>query len=518
MERLHKLLHTLDAQQVKILKKYLTSFSTRDPNTMYWELAEILLKSQSKVPSLKFCAQKLYDSKPDYRLERLKNRLYSKVLDSLLIDINTNRDIYEDELHPIQIRMRKKMILFDLLKFTPLKETVGMEMIGDIITTSKQYEFYPILLDAMYILKWNYSLKKGIDYFNKINKEIEFYEKCKFYSQRALDLSLQMGQTATFNSKTDKTKYEKFLTDSIQELQLAFLETKVSSVGYYLKTFEMTLLSHQKMHREAKLVAISMIDYLKQNKNIGRRGRFGVWYGYISQIETELGELDSALENNMKSREYFKGNPLNIAISKKYELDIRFLQEDYSKAMKLVDELAQTDTEITGDFRRDMILYYKGCIHFNLGEFREAARLFNLKFQLTRDKLGWEVNIRFMRILTMIELGKPDEAHSMVDTVSKHIERYQQINDLTERDKLLLKLFKELAREGFAFTQPSEKTYHLLLQLKETGKPHSWEPLNPELIQIHNWVIKKYGRILPPGSSELMRVGVKKQKKRVLKD
>src|ERR1041385_1641446 len=153
MERLHKLLHTLTEQQVKILKKYLVSFTTRDPNTKFWELAEILLASK-KLPSKKRCAVKLYDSNPDERLKKLKNRLYTKVLDSLLIDINTNRDIYDDELHPIQVRLRKKMILYDLVKYTALKDTLGMEMINDIISMAKQYEFYPILLDAMYILKW----------------------------------------------------------------------------------------------------------------------------------------------------------------------------------------------------------------------------------------------------------------------------------------------------------------------------------------------------------------------------
>ncbi len=512
MERLHKLLHTLTPLQVKILKKYLTSFSTRDPNTKFWELAELLLKNRSKAPSLKICAQKLYNSKPDFRIKRLKNRLYIKVLDSLLIDINTNRDIYHDVWHPIQIRLRKKMILFDLLKYTPMKATLGMEMITDIISTAKQYEFYPILLDAMYILKWNYTLRKGIDYFNKINKEIEFYEKCKTYSQRALDLNTLLGQTSTFNSKTDKTKYERFLIASIEELQLAFLETKVSSVGYFLKTFELTLFSHQKKYSEAKAVATSMIEFLNKHKNIGRKERFGVWYGYISQIETELGEYDLALESNFKSREYFAENPLNISISKKLELDIHYLKEDYPRALELAEELSSISEIVTGDFRHDMFLYYKGCIYFQMGEFRMAARLFNLKFKLTKDKLGWEVNIRFMRIMTMIELGKPDEAHAMVDALSKHIERYQQINDLTERDKLILKLFQELAREGFAFSQPGEKTYHYILQLKEVGKSHSWEPLTPELIRIHNWVIKKYGRILPPGSSEPIRESVKKKR------
>jgi hypothetical protein len=505
MERLHKLLHTLNEQQVKILKKYLTSFSTRDPNTKFWELAEMLIESPEKVLSQSVCSEKLYGSKTDHRILKLKNRLYTKVLDSLLIDINTNRDIYEDELHPIQVRMRKKMILFDLLKYTPLKSTLGMEMITDIISTSKEYEFYPILLDAMYILKWNYTLKKGIDYFNKINKQIEFYEKCKSYSQRALDLSIQVGQTATFNSKEDKAKHERFLSDSINELREAFLETKVSSVGYYLKTFEMNLLSFQKKRVEAKNVALSMIEFLKANKNLGRKTRFGVWYGYISQIETELGEYDSALKSNFKSREYFINSPLNIAISKKHEFQIRFLMEDYSTAMNLVDELTSTSTEVTGDFRHDIFLFYKGCVHFALKEFRECARLMNLKFQLTKDKLGWEINIRFMRIMVMLELGKPDEAHKMVETVSKHIERYQKITDLTKRDQLLLKLFRELAREGFGFFRPSQKVFHYLLLLKEKGKEESWEPLSPELIQVHLWAINKYERFALAGSTEKVK-------------
>jgi hypothetical protein len=187
MDRLHQLLHTLDPQQVKVLRNYLTGFSTRDPNTKFWELAALLLKGK-KLPSLKACSMALYGAPPDDRIVRLKNRLYAKVLDSLLIDINTNRDIYEDEAHPVQVRLRKKMILYDLLKFTPLKQTVGMEMITDIIATSKQYEFYPILLDAQYILKWNYGMTRGIEFFKKMNAEIAYYEKCKQYAQRALDL------------------------------------------------------------------------------------------------------------------------------------------------------------------------------------------------------------------------------------------------------------------------------------------------------------------------------------------
>jgi len=517
MERLHPLIHALDQQQVKVLKDYLTAFSTRDPNTKYWELASYLLQHKKKAPSLKQCSMVIYGAPPDGRIQKLKNRLYIKILDSLLIDINTNRDIYEDETHPVQIRLRKKMILYDLLKFTPLKLTVGMEMITDIITTARQYEFYPILLDAMYIMKWNYGLRKGIDFFQKMNRDIEYYENCKKYAQRALDLYTELTQFSTFNPKADTAKQEQFITRSIEEMKQYFIETSVKSVGYFLKTFEMTLLQQQKKYSEAREIALSMISYMKENKTVGRKARFGIWHGYLAEFDLQLGYFDSAFENIYAAREYFTGSPLNLSISKRLEMDGLFLRGNYQEAKKVAEELSKGDPIVTGDFRRDMFLYYKACCHFMLGEFRDCARILNQKFELTRDKLGWEVNIRFMRIMTMIEVERPDEAHAMVETVSKHIERYQQIKDLSERDRLLLKLFKELAREGFAFSQPGEKVYHYLLQLRETGKPHSWEALTPELIPIHNWVIKKYGRILPPAAAKESTATEKKTERKKAK-
>jgi hypothetical protein len=505
MERLHQLLHALDPQQVKVLKNYLTGFTTRDPNTKFWGLAALMLKDKDKIPSVANCSMILYGSKPDGRIERLKNRLYSKVLDSLLIDINTNRDIYEDETHPIQVRLRKKMILYDLLKFTPLKQTVGLEMINDIISTAKQYEFHSILLDAMYIYKGNYGLKKGIELFRKINSEIEYYEKCKRYAQRAFDLSSELGMISTFNTKADKVKLENFVTSSLAELRVYYLETNVKLVGYFLKIFEMT---HHQMNKDfdaAKEVAVSMLEFMKHNKTIGRRVRFGIWNDHIAEFDLQRGDYESSIKHIYLGRDYFSGSPLNLAINKKLEADAYFLKGDYNKTLEIASALASDDSQVTGNFRRDIMLYYKGCCHFMLGEFRDAARMFNLKFQITQDKLGWEVNIRFMRIMSMLELDHPDEAHAMVETTSKHIERYQQTADLNARDKLLVKLFKELGKEGFSFDRPNDKVYHYLLQLQEKGKDHSWEPLTPELIPIHTWVIKKYGRLIPPAESSRER-------------
>ncbi len=506
MERLHHLLHALDPQQVKVLKNYLTGFSTRDGNTKLWELAALVLSDKNKIPGEKARSKKaIYKTKNAERKNRLKNRLYIKVLDSLLIDINTDRDIYEDEAHPIQVRLRKKMILYDLFKFTPLKLTVGMELLNDIISAAKEYEFHSILLEAMYIYKGNYGFRKGTEFFNKVSKEITYYEKCNQYAQRARDLYLELSLYSTFETKADKNKLEEFLQKSIAELRQYSLETNVKSVGYFLKTFELTHLQFNKKNIEAREIAISMIEFLKKNRAVGRKARFGIAYGTIAEIEMRIGDYDSAMKYLYKGREYFSGSAMNLAISKTIETDILFLKGDYQKAKEMATSLANDHSKVTGDFRRDIMLYYKASCHFMLGEYREAARLFNLKFQLTRDKLGWEVNIRFMRILAMLELNRPDEATMMVENVYQHIRHYKQIKYLNERDQMLLKLFRELAMEGFGFGTPNHKIYHLLLQLQEAEKPHSWEVLSPELIPIHNWVIKKYGRLVPPGEYRLKK-------------
>jgi hypothetical protein len=518
LERLHQLLHSLSPQQVKVLRNYLTSFSTRDGQTKYWELASLLLRETQNIPSLETCSNTIYKTLPDGRIEKLKNRLYTKTLDSLLIDINTNRDVYEDELHPIQIRLRKKMILYDLLKRTPLKESVGLEMIRDIIQTARQNELFPILLDALYILKWNYGMRKGIEFFNKMNEEVEEAEKSKRYAQRALDLYAQLGQFSTFNTKADEAKIESFLADSILELRRYYLETSIRSVGYFLKTFEMTLLQLKKDFSAAKEVAFSLIAFMDENKVVATQVRYGNCYDYIAEFDILLGNYESALKYILKARPFFTKNRINLAINKTLELNTLFRMEKFAEAKALAEEISQTNVTVTGDFRRDMILYYKACCHFMLGEHRECARLLGQRFIITQDKLGWEINIRFMRIAVMVERNNPDEAYNMVLSLAKHIERYKQSKDLNERDRMLLSLFRELGREGFSFQRPGENVYRLLLLLMETGKPHSWEPLSPELIQMHKWVIGKYAHFLPPVSMEVVRDEAPKRKKPVKKD
>lgn len=511
MNSLYELLHSLDEKQVKVLKNYLTSFSPRDENTKLWELCGFLLANKTEVPGLEACSMKLYKTEKDCGIRRLKNRLYSKVMDSLLIDINTNRNVYEDDVHPIQIRLRKKMMMYDLIKFTPLKHTIGMEMINDIIVKAKQYEFHSILLEALYIYKGNYGLRKGPEFLDKMSKEIAHFERCKQYAQRALDLYSALSMYPTFETKTDNKKIEQFLENSIAELRQNYLETKTKSVGYYLKTFEMTLLQLQKDHAGAREIAISMIEFLMQNKAVSRKGRFGVAYATIAQIELELGNYNSAFNFLTISEKYFPADSLNLAIYRKLKTDALFLKGDYEGAKEIASSLATDDSIVTGEFRRDIMLYYKACCHFMLGEHKAAGRLLNLKFQLKSDKLGWEVNIRIMRIINNIEMGHYDASLKMLEAHYKHIRRYRQLKDLSERDKMILRLFLALAKAGFEFNRPNAKIYQLLLQLQETGKPHSWEALTPELIPIHKWLIKKYGRFFSM-AGKIVRVEKKKKK------
>ena len=130
-------------------------------------------------------------------------------------------------------------------------------------------------------------------------------------------------------------------------------------------------------------------------------------------------------------------------------------------------------------------------MHFRLGHFKECSRQLSLKYELSKDKLGWEIAIRILRIMTMIELNRHDEAQPMVGNLQKHIERNARKADVNERDRLVLKLFRELDKGGFRFDSLSKATRDILAKLSETDTPWSWKPLSPELIPVHTWLLGK---------------------------
>ncbi|HEU4717839.1 MAG TPA: hypothetical protein VFU15_08390 [Bacteroidia bacterium] len=493
MEKLHQLLHSLQPNQVRVLKNYLTSFSSRnDPDSKSWELAEYVLSKTKKAPTLVQASHYLYGKKAINSINRLKNRLFDKVLNSLLIDISTDAMTREDDTHPVQIRIRKKMLLFDLLKYTATRGTVAVDMIQDVIKDAREYEFFPILIDALTIYKPMISHLKSKREADKIDSEITKYEKAKYYNIRAKDIVTELGQYSTFRTKLEKEKILNFLKDSIEELRGYYSEVGGRLLLDHLRTCEMALLQVAGQLSEGISLAKEHVRFLESNKIIDRKNRIGVWNDYIAHLEIDNENYDEAMKYLEKAASCFTSSPTNLAVNRSIQMEVYFHKGNYDKALEISADLIENQAKVIGTFRRDTFIFFQASCYFMKKEYTRCNDLLNERFELTRDKLGWDLNIRFLRIMTMIEMGKPDLAMLQVDALRKNFERFQHRKDITERDKMIIRLFFQMFLEGFAFQYPRNKTNELLLKLKEKGKLYSWEALKPEKIPIHVWALSRY--------------------------
>lgn len=499
MEEIHFILHSLTRQQIKVLKKYLVSFSTRNEKvSKSWELAEFLLKSEKKIPSSEECSKKIYKQPKDSRIEKLKSRLLNKIFDALLIDINMNRKGTFDERDQVMIKMYKKIALYQTLRLSTKHPGILNHIQHEIITYSKKYEMYPILLHHLQHNKWTTGWREGFNAFNKYNEEIAFYVRCNSALVFATDCYFNMVLQVSFEANPNKQKYEEFLHESIEKIKDDYEYTKSKSVGYYLRMLEMAYYQLHDDWQKAKLAGEDLFEMIN-SPAMYRRSMLGSCHDNIAECDVHLGNYEEAIMNAQKAQKYFQPNSNNFYLSKGLEFHANFYSNKIEQANNICDILLRSTAANQGDFRVAKYNLFKACVNFKLGKFKEALTTLSMKFELSKDKLGWEIAIRLLRIMAQIELGKLDEVQNAVISLQKHLERNAPKGDVHERDRMILRLMQLLDKEGFRKGYCTTEMSRLLLHLTETTGALAWQPFSPELIPIHVWMMNRFE--LNPGKT-----------------
>lgn len=508
MEEIHFILHSLNRQQVKVLKKYLISFSTRNEKiSKTWELAEYLLKSEKKIPTAEECSRKIYRDGKDSRIEKLKSRLLNKIFDALLTDINMDRKGSFDERDYILIKAYKKEALYQTLRLSTKHPSILQHIQDDIINISKKYELYSILLHQLMHKKWTTGWREGLNSFNKYNEEISFYERCNSAINNATDCYFKMVLQLTFEGNPNKAKIQEFLSESVAQIRADYEFTKSKTVGYFLRLMEMAYYQNMDDWAATKLAGEDMLNLI-QSPAVYRKSRVGTCYDNIAECDVHLRNYELAIANAQKAQVCFTPNSTDYYLSKGLEFHANFYSNKIEQANNICDILLRSTAANQGDFRVAKYNLFKACVNFKLGKFKEALTTLSMKFELSKDKLGWEIAIRLLRIMAQIELGKLDEVQNAVISLQKHLERNAPKGDVHERDRMILRLMQLLDKEGFRKGYCTPEMSRLLLHLSESTGALAWQPFSPELIPIHVWMMNRFD--LNPGKT----VNTAKKKRR----
>ncbi len=492
MKALHQLIHSLTPAEKDILRNYLQCFSrfSNSTETRTLVLAEYLM-GKDQPPSDKEASHAIYKCGPDSRFGRLCQRLRNKVLECSVMDINIDRNEMLDEADLAIIRIRKKTSQFHKLYYTNSSYEMVNQLLDEIITQSKEYEYYIGVIEHLRYKSYRIGFRKGEKVFEKINDEVEKYERCYAVVNRSISLYHRLVMMYNFQGNENYGKVNKFISDSIKELKSNYFESKSPVALYYIKFFELDWFMNQTKYVRARRVCLDMLDLIRNNKSVYRKQRLGTVYLNLNACELYLGNYKQAGLSAKYAKENFFKNSANYYIALEQEFFALFYDGKYEEAEKVSGELMQSAAAEVGEFRHSKYCYMRAAALFRLGNCQAALNQFSGRMEISKDKAGWELGIRILSLMCNIELLNFDQAASQVNSLKVFISRQRKRSPIGQRERVISQLLDSLSRTGFVFTRLNGNTDKQMSELCSKEKPLRWEVLSPELIPFHLWMAGK---------------------------
>ena len=111
--------------------------------------------------------------------------------------------------------------------------------------------------------------------------------------------------------------------------------------------------------------------------------------------------------------------------------------------------------------------------------------------EIYKDKAGWEVGARVLKIMTLIETLKLDEASLAVKNLKQFFKYTDKKTPVSLRDKKILNLLLVAENKGFMFNTLNGNTDKYMIALTSEDKNLRWEPFTHEVIPFHEWYAGK---------------------------
>jgi tetratricopeptide (TPR) repeat protein len=501
MEKLHFLIHSLSEPQKKILKVHLKYLGNRKgQDTQSLRLAEMLMKSADDVPSIEECSRQIYGSMNYGAIQKAKSRLVNKIKSLLVFDAGMEkRGDDEENLDRHGILIRWKTTLFHILLAKTGNSPLLLNILDEIIRLAKEYEVYSSLVEMLNFKKWMIGYRNGETVWTEMTEQVDFYKRCNDALMKAVDCYYLGVIRADFTDKANKRSYQYFLRDSIAELNEEYQATQSPIVAYYAKHLEIMYYESGNNIETTREVSLEMLRIIKENKSVHRRLRVANIYCKLASCDIRLENYDQAVENALEARKYFIKNTSNFYTAIDFEFLAHFYQHNFDKSKALCLLLLKSTQKEMGDFRYAKYLFYQANVYFMQAKFKEALAVLNFKLELSKDRQGWDLSIRLLKIQALIELDRTDEASTHADSLLKQAGRARVQENLTARSKLIVRILRMLNHEGFSGSRVRAKLeqYYKMLAFNAT---YSWEPLSSELIPFDRWLATHYriNRKRPP--------------------
>jgi tetratricopeptide (TPR) repeat protein len=480
----HEIISRLSEDEKGTIGTYLSLFDQRGKSfsSKSIKLFEMLISSTGKKYTEEELEKMLYDKPNRAAFNRLLLRFKDKLLEALIIDVNINRDGVYSEKSRATVEVRKNITQAQLLQSRGAR-SLSQLMFEKAIEQSEKYELFEELLLALRLLIDHHNVSYGDKLLNKLLKTYHDYD----YSKNAvLRAEVNYGRVnAGIDFRPGQNAKLDWLKMILEETLNDYKKTSSAQVGYYyhyIRAYYFELLGD---YRTAGKSLEKILALLNESPAIYTPFRFEGVLLNLANNDIYLREFEQCYEKAEQALPKFKKGSHNYAQGIELMFYAQFYLGEYEPAIDTLKSLLPEDLSVTTDYRLGKRVFLLASAFFASRHFAAANKALNTINPIEDDKEGWNIGIRLLSIMTLIELEKFDEAATKIDALRMFLHSLGKSQE--KRIKKIYPLLQNIRYNGFDFRATYLKEKDKIESLETDTGAIAWQLKSPEMIAFHQW-------------------------------
>lgn len=483
-EDLKALVIRLREDELKVARKYLVAFETNATARQNKGLKLLTLLAKNPELDRDRARKKINKEMDTESFDKMVKRLMDKLLESLILDINTSRKDAYSGLFKTKFNLRKKMMQVFIVagRGLPGKYT---SMLDRIIADAQKFELYDELLEALRERSFLHAVQLEEKQRQECLNQIRFYQRCLSALTQAKSWYYEhYAQTGASGLVQERVG---LLTEALSHLQQEHKATKSDNVGYYLYFLEKEFYLVMEQYRKASDTGLRLLKLIEESPALYAPNKLASASLHLADSELFAYNFDSAIHHADQAIELFSAPGFNTEYAIETKIKANFYRNDLATALQLANELLiNTDAE-QHHYHFARRNYLKASILFMMNDFKYSFLTLQDTREIEKDKEGWNVGVRVLTIMNCVERHILDTADNHIANFRKHVERLGGLSELRERDRIILQLLIELERNSFDFQKTWNENQDDLLALRSIEKDFRWEVNTWEMVVFHKW-------------------------------
>lgn len=456
MEQLKELVNIVNKRklsQVEILDKSLISRKDTLFSKLYNGIADgIVQTDDDAIDYLYNQTEQAQKERVNYR--KLKSRFKTRLLNTLyFIDINNQSEA--DASKRAYFECVNRLYLSNILLRYTDNRNASIQLIMEVYTTAKKYNFFDLLKEYAYKLLVHYGMTGNEKKYNEEYQAYQIYANEYEWEQQAQIVYTKVMMTVHY---VKKSHAEKIKTIEGCSKELDSITTKSKSLVVYFISIR-TQLFYNEIIGDHLAINKTCDAYLKNHKkyytSILSETYLNTIYIYKLKSLFDLRKMEDALNIIQEYEPTAKGASY-LAI-KEFEIKILLSDKQYATAKNLIQQLQQSSYfKNANQLLKERWFVYNAYVEFLEHFMNDSSFKFSLsKFSndiptVSQDKSGFNLAARIAHILFYIGRNDLDNAMQQIESLRVYQSRHLKDENI-DRENLFVKLLSNLEKKSFNY-------------------------------------------------------------------